>query len=202
MEVITMKRNFVIKNHIHKQVTFLKNKQLYYILSVFIFIVMSSCSHAPRPAYMVPTMEGLTFKNSNKSLNVEMVLGGEETDELIKGSRIDSSSFLSALVQALSESNMFTNLNVSDNPDYSLSTLIISQSQPLFGISMRVSMMVRYTLIEGDNGSQVWKKDIVSSYTAGFGEALMGATRLKKANEGAVRENIKLLLKELAALDL
>ena len=84
----------------------------------------------------------------------------------------------------------------SSNPDYRLDAIIMFQKQPLGGIDMSVSLMVKYSLLDTE-GNQIWGKDIFSMYTAKFGDALLGADRLNLANEGAIRSNIELMIKAL-----
>lgn len=60
---------------------------------------------------------------------------------------------------------------------------------------MRVNMDVSYNLRRG--GASVWRKTIRSTYEAPTSEAFVGATRLRKATEGAARENITALIREL-----
>ena len=170
------------------------------IISLTLFLV--GCAYAPRPINMVPRMEKDTYTNTNKTFKVEMVFGGEESDPIFKGSRIDNSSFMTALTIALENSGLFAKINPLDNVNYFLSATILSQDQPLMGLDMTVTLIVGYTLFDGTGETEIWHKDIVSKYTAAFGDALIGSTRLKKANEGSVRNNIKLLIEELAELDL
>jgi len=70
------------------------------------------------------------------------------------------------------------------------------------GLDMTVSLVVKYKLVELGTGQVVWEKQIFSEYTATISDALAGSTRLRKANEGAVRRNLAQLLGELTALNL
>ena len=70
------------------------------------------------------------------------------------------------------------------------------QKQPILGLAMQVSLFVKYSLIDSE-GNQIWNKEIISSYTANFGDALLGTERLNLANEGAIRSNIELMIKAL-----
>jgi len=51
-------------------------------------------------------------------------------------------------------------------------------------------------------GDNVFEKLIVSSYSAGIDESFIAVTRLRKANEGAVRNNIEQFIKYLSQLQL
>ena len=45
----------------------------------------------------------------------------------------------------------------------------------------------------------VWTEQVVTPFTATMGDAFVGSTRLKLANEGAVRKNIAQLVAKLGA---
>jgi len=46
----------------------------------------------------------------------------------------------------------------------------------------------------------IWKENIFSQYRAEFDEAFYGIERARKANEGAIRDNLTQLLKKLSNL--
>ena len=60
---------------------------------------------------------------------------------------------------------------------------------------MRVNMEVSYAMRR--NGTVIWRKSIKSTYNAPLGEAFVGAVRVRKATEGAARENIAALIHSL-----
>lgn len=49
-------------------------------------------------------------------------------------------------------------------------------------------------------GDVVWQEMIKSEYSQGVGDAFVGATRFRMANDGAIRENIKKGMLKLSAL--
>lgn len=177
-------------------------KKIKLIIAILLILFLNGCAFSPEPINMVPRIETSAFTKTNKTLKVNMVYGGEKSDPIIKGSKIDNASFMIALTLALEKSNLFTEINPSDNPDIFLSATILSQTQPAIGFNMTASLIVRYVLYDRTGKTEVWRKDIFSEYTAAFGDALIGSTRLKKANEGSVRQNIKFLIEELASLNL
>jgi hypothetical protein len=165
-------------------------------------LILLGCGVKPRPAEMIPRTAEFNFVNSNKSLKLNHSVGGKESDPLIEGSKIDNQSFTTALMQSLTNSNLFSEVSLDKNSDYELTPLVMNQDQPFLGINMTVSLRIRYVLTSGIDKAEIWKKDINSTYTATMGDAFVGSTRLKKANEGAVRENIKMLLQEISNLKL
>jgi hypothetical protein len=52
------------------------------------------------------------------------------------------------------------------------------------------------------SGKTVWTKDVNSEYTAKVSDAFAGVERLRLANEGAARENIRQAISDMAALTL
>lgn len=167
-----------------------------------LIVTLIGCAASPRILNMVPATDQSQFSNTNKTITIKMVHGGRESDPIFEGSKIDNTSFMGALLQALKNTNLFTAVNPPANPDYNLTALILSQDQPFIGLNMTVTLLVRYTITRETDGVQIWQKDIISKYTATVGDAFVGATRLNKANEGSVRENIKLLLEDLSKLEL
>ena len=67
---------------------------------------------------------------------------------------------------------------------------------------MTVTASINYVLTERASGKTVYTKTITLPYTAKFSDAFAGYERLRLANEGAARENIKQLIDELIALKL
>lgn len=164
----------------------------YYFIIIYLFIF--SCAPSPRIFYLTPNFSpGYTINRSDKHLALGNVIGGELTNEF-GGSRIDALSLRQALELSFRKYQLF--IFPSSNPDYRLDAIIMFQKQPLGGIDMSVSLMVKYSLLDIE-GNQIWEKDIFSMYTAKFGEALLGADRLNLANEGAIRSNIELMIKAL-----
>ncbi|MFB0516251.1 MAG: hypothetical protein ACETWG_06570 [Candidatus Neomarinimicrobiota bacterium] len=165
-------------------------------------LVFVACAIAPQVMQMVPDVSGGAFHHSNKRLILGTVTGGEESDPFIKGSRIDALSFRGALLVALGEARLFQMVRDYTAADYTLNAMIVSQDQPIIGVDMTVSLIVRYYLVDSSNNQLVWSKDIISTYQAAFLESLVASERVRKANEGAVRTNLGYLLAELSSLQL
>jgi len=123
--------------------------------------------------------------------------GGKETNPLWT-SQVDSASF----EQALKDSLLANGLLAPAAGAYVLKPSLVSLKQPLFGLDMTVTADVLYILREKSTGRDVLNETIHSSHTATVGDAFVGTTRLRLANEGAIRNNIELLLKRLRSLQL
>ncbi|MBL3570058.1 hypothetical protein BV509_12915 [Rhodovulum sulfidophilum] len=118
--------------------------------------------------------------------------GGKETSPLLY-SQIGDAEFKAALRSALLLAGAY-----SASGRYMLSAAIEDVRQPMFGADMTVEITVLYRL-EDRSGTTRWERRIVSRHTAKFGEAMMGAERLRYAKEGAARENIASFLRALGA---
>jgi hypothetical protein len=63
---------------------------------------------------------------------------------------------------------------------------------------MTTVMTVLWSLSRNDTRETVWQALIESQHTATAGEAFAGVVRVRKATEGAARENIEAAIQQLA----
>jgi len=136
----------------------------------------------------------------DKSVSVK-VGGGQQTSSLGK-SQISDEEFTAALVASINKSKAFSTVVQGSGGDYELSVGILGMDQPSFGMNFTVKMEAGWTLKNSKTGAVVWQKVIKSQHTATPGDAFVGTERLRLANEGAARNNIKQGLAEIAGLKL
>ncbi len=117
-------------------------------------------------------------------------------------SQISNDSFGAAIKSSIEQSGLFAQATTESGSPYTLAAFIGKVDQPMMGFSMTVTMEVNYTLTKIDTGEAVWTKDISSTHTAKAGEAFAGVERLRLANEGAARENIRQMIEAVSALQL
>ncbi len=67
---------------------------------------------------------------------------------------------------------------------------------------MTVTAYVKYEIVDQKTRKTIYGKEIRVPYTATMGDAFLGAERLKIANEGAVKSNIRQFIEEIIALDI
>lgn len=152
------------------------------------------------------TREGMTagdFKPAvkhDKSVGVK-VGGGQQTSSLGK-SQISDEEFTAALVDSINKSKAFATVVQGKAGDYELSVGILGMDQPSFGLNFTVKMETGWTLKNTATGVVVWQKVVKSQHTATTSDAFAGVERLRLANEGAARNNIKQGLAEIAQLKL
>lgn len=162
-------------------------------------VVVSACASPAEMQSMVVVRQpaqavapGSPFRNA---LTVARVQGGEETNPLWT-SQVDNASFLGALRESLERNDLLAAAPASARFD--LFAVLGSLDQPLFGLDLSVNSNVNYRVVERTTGS-IWFSDtVVGSYTATFGDSPLAIQRLRLANEGSIRENIKKFIGGLA----
>jgi hypothetical protein len=160
--------------------------------------MMSGCAQPSKPDAMVVHVIGPVHKTeADVSVSVS---GGKETSKM-GASQISDDAFATALRGSIEEAGLFRKVST-EGARYRLTGFIGKVDQPIMGFSMTVKMEVSYTLKDMQSGTAVWTKDIESEYTAKASAAFAGVERLRLANEGAARENIRQAVTELEALTL
>ncbi len=158
-----------------------------YASSSLLCLLFVSCAGRMDPATLISSTTAV--HRTAKPISAK-VLGGNPSSDVL--ANVSNEDFAAALESSLTKSGMFSRVG---SGGYEVDAFIISVQQPAIGISMTVKMEVSYTLKK--NGAVVWRKSLKSIYTAPVGEAFVGAVRVRKATEGAARENISQLIKEL-----
>jgi hypothetical protein len=165
---------------------------------VIAIAAMSGCAQGSKPDAMVVHVVAAAHK-SDADVSVA-VSGGQETSKM-GASQISDEAFTTALRGSIEEAGLFRKVST-EGARYRLTGFIGKVDQPIMGFSMTVKMEVSYTLKDMQSGTAVWTKDIQSEYTAKASAAFAGVERLRLANEGAARENIRQAITELEALTL
>jgi hypothetical protein len=127
------------------------------------------------------------------TVTVGAVSGGEETNPMWT-SEVGNEAFRGALESSMRAGDL---LAATGAAKYRLNASLLNLQQPLFGLDMRVNSKVRYELISIAGGDRLFEETIDAGYTATVGQAFLGVERLRLANEGAIRENIKKLIERL-----
>lgn len=152
------------------------------------------------------TKEGMTTVNFEaptkhaKTVSVK-VSGGQETSPTGRA-QISDEAFTAALVDSINKSKTFSQVVQGKGGDYELGVNIISLDRPTFGASFTVKMEAGWSLKKASTGEVVLQKVIKSEHTATMSDAMVGATRMLLAIEGAARNNITQGLTEISQLKL
>lgn len=160
---------------------------------------LAACAAPARMESMVvtaPESGGPQDSSLLGSLYVEEVKGGEETNPLWT-SEVDNEAFRGALVESLRSQGLLNEDRAASR--YLLRANLLGMSQPIMGFRMTVTSHVSYEVTEKDKDSLYFGDSVETPYTAGAGDAFLGTERLRLANEGSIRENIKEFLKRLMA---
>lgn len=165
-----------------------------FVRGAAICLIVGACAAPAEKTAMVPAEISLVSASSPYRANVSKVdtHGGQETNPMLM-SQISAEDFKVALSDALKAAGI---LNPSGR--YTVRADILGLEQPMFGVSVRVKMTVRYNVIDSSGRIRL-DRTIDSVYTAEFSESLIGVERLRKANEGAARDNIARFLRVLGS---
>ena len=162
---------------------------------VFAVAFAGGCASGAASRNMVP--KDFTVANIHPYSVLVKVEGGRETDA-VGASQISSPEFQAAIVDSLKTYGVFKTVLTEGNTDYKLEAAILNLQQPLFGFNMTVTIETAWRLINLKDGGTVMSENLINSYTAMVDDAFAGATRLRLANEGAARENIRDALKKIS----
>ena len=168
-------------------------------VTIFVLTAMG-CASGARVANMIPSNFPEVKKQYPSSVRVQSA-GGRET-EWWGSSQISDESFQEALYQSLSKSGIFRQVVKEGRSNYLLDVFISGVKQPLMGFNMTVSVTANWKLIDLSNNRTVFEELIPTPYEAKVSDSFVGSERLRLANEGAVRENIKHGIQKLADLQL
>ena len=138
-----------------------------------------------------------TFDSELKNdVQVSQVTGGEKTNPAWT-SEISNDAFKGALKNSLKSQGLY-----SESGKYALSAQLIRVDQPLFGLDFTVTTNINYKLIDTTSNQVLINETIIAPYTATVGDAFIAIERLRLANEGSGKENIKFLMKKLNDLNI
>jgi len=148
---------------------------------------------------MIPKdIEASTHHLQNVSITVN---GGEITNPL-SHSVISDEEFQKALESSIKNSGVFSSVVKRGNSDFLLDVVIANLGQPFAGIDMTVTFTTHWKLSQLNKPNVIWEDFVSTKYTATPGDSLIGIKRLRMANEGAARENIKEGIRRLSLVKL
>ena len=163
-------------------------------------LLLGGCVSNATPSSMVPTsLPSVTKHAGSVSLNVT----GSPQVSSMGVAIIKTDDFAGAIKTAITQSEVFAKLvPAGEADDFHLEVLLVRIDQPMFGFNMTVTVESSWLLTHSSDKSVIWQKAVISTYTATTGDAFVGATRVRLANEGAARTNIQDALKIIGALPL
>ncbi len=174
-------------------------KYQFLLLAAFFACIISGCATGSLSVKMVPP--DYAIQNKHGHTVAVQASGGKETNPLLIP-QISDEAFREALIESINKSGAFSAVAALPNADYLLDVAIVDLAQPWGGIDMTVTMNAKWTLTSSKDKTVIFQETIAKPYTAAFADAFIGMERLKLANEGAARENIREGLRKLSELKL
>jgi hypothetical protein len=167
------------------------------IIVVAAALAASACAQGARiDAMSDPGSARATALRSpyRQAIAVDRVTGGQDTNPLWV-SKVGNADFRGALRNSLQANGL--RAVRPQRARYRLSAKLVTLDQPLVGLSFTVKSSVKYTLRDTRTGRAAYDDIVSAAYTATFGDSVLGVERLRLANEGAIRANIKAFLEDL-----
>ena len=170
------------------------------LLSIVALMVtqLTGCAAPARIEGMTVTGTAVTTAPASfalmDSLLIDDVSGGETTNPLWT-SEVRNEEFRAALEESLRVGQLLARSD--QDSIYLLRATLLNVQQPLLGFDLKVNSTVRYELNRRSDGKQLWEETVSADYTATVGDSFFAVQRLRLANEGSIRENLKALIERL-----
>lgn len=132
-----------------------------------------------------------------KAIVVKEVMGGESTNP-IWTSEVGNPEFRQAIIESLRNHQLLAPNN--KNGKYGLVISLEKIDQPLIGFDLTVNSTVHYNLERIGTNEKIFDEKIMTNYTATLSDSFYGPDRLMLANQGSIRENIRILIQKLLFL--
>ncbi|MGJ8641332.1 MAG: hypothetical protein ACSHYA_18220 [Opitutaceae bacterium] len=179
-----------------------KNRNIQFTIALALVLmssIFSGCATPARSVEMIP--EVASYGNHFSETIAVSVTGGQETNPMWT-SEVSNDAFEAALEASIEKTGLFSAVLDSEIGDLRLDVRLIELKQPIIGLNFTVTARSEWRLRSSMKEAPFWRETITTDYTAEFGDAVVAITRLKLANEGAIRENIRAGLSNLSELDL
>lgn len=169
------------------------------LLFTALLAILTGCASPAKTAKMVPTQ--FMVERKHPQTTSVSVTGGRKTNPLWK-SDIAGEDFAQSLTEAIERSGLFSSVFPAGKGDYKLDVALVKVMTPNVGFDMTVTMVTEWRLTQISSGKLIAEEFITTPFTATVGDAFVAITRIRIANEGAARENIKEGIRRLSALNL
>jgi len=127
------------------------------------------------------------------ALEISKINGGESTNPLWT-SEVSNAAFKKALRDSLQNTGL---MSAGSAAKYGVEATLSQLDQPLIGFDLTVNSMVNYRVFEKASRQTVFDESVTASHTATFSDAAFAIQRLRFANEGSIRENIRNFINRL-----
>ena len=169
------------------------------VLLVVGFLALAACA-GPQPlAVKLPDLSGIDLARGpapsyRDAITVATV--GVSTDTATPwASQVSPAQVRQALMQTLVAARLGR-----ENGRFRLDAILLTLQRPYAGFAMTVTATIGYRLTDAATGAVVYTSTLTTPGTATLDDAYMYDTRLRIADERAVRANFRRLVEELYAL--
>lgn len=169
------------------------------ILILFGSLLISGCT---TPAKSENMAIGQINLGRAHPYSVAVEAGKRDYSDKAGMAQIGDMALKEAIIESLKSTGLFESVVEIGESQYLIYATITAIKQPVVGLSFTVPMTTNWKLIEVSTEKTVWHTSIDTAYTAGMGEAVVGATRLRKATEGSMRDAIEKALIEMSKVEL
>ena len=164
----------------------------------FVLLALTGCAAPARVSQMVAyapePSDAQMASRWHRSMALGTVAGGEPTNPMWT-SEVGNAEFREALRQSLHANGL---LGSEGQPArYGLNAELMEMSQPYFGFDLTVTSNVHYIVTDIASSSVAFDETITASHTATVGDAFVAVERLRLANEGSVKEKIRVFIDKL-----
>lgn len=168
------------------------------LLPLAALALLAACAQPARVSQMtVPNILAPVVADNpdlQHSMSVAEVSGGKGTSPLWT-SQVDNPEFKEALERSLEFNGILA--PDADKARYAVSVTLKELHQPLMGLDLTVTPHVHYRVVDRSSAAEILNEEMETPFTANFSSSLIAVERLRLANEGGVRESIKLFLTRL-----
>ena len=129
-----------------------------------------------------------------RKIEVTLVTGGEDTNPLWT-SEVSNQDFRQALERSLDLAEL--QVPPGQPAAYRLEASLVGVDQPMMGFDMTVTSTVDYKVSPVTGDGRIFQTIVVAPYTASAFDSFLAVERLRLANEGSIRENIRSFIEQL-----
>jgi hypothetical protein len=174
-----------------------KSRSVFSVLLLFALAGLAGCASPARTGMMTVPSGAVTVASAqspfHQAVAIASVSGGKATNPLWT-SEVGQLEFEGALRDSLTNNALLARVAPSR---FELHAILKSVDQPLFGFDMTVTSSIAYRVVETESRASWFDELVTVSYTAKFADSLLGVERLKLANEGSIKTNIRTFIEEL-----
>jgi len=134
-----------------------------------------------------------------QNIGLGPVSGGQATNRWW-GSKVSSQALEQAFEDSLRAVGMFPLTREAGR--YRLDIQLTDLDQPMVSLDTTVRLGISYSLVERASKATVYQRTVRNAATVELGDKLLPVERLRLANEAAIRDSIRLVMRDLVALTL